>query len=98
MTPNRVWLSVFGLWMLFLSGALVSIVGSPGILQLIRLDNLLVSKRTQIAQLQDDIRRLNSEAVQLEKNPLVQMREIRRVLGYAGPGEIIFDFSSSGQW
>jgi hypothetical protein len=83
---------LFGLWILFLSGMLANFVGSPGILQAIRLKNLLESKKLQLAQAQEELRRLKTDAILLENNRFAQQREIRRVLGYAAGDEIIFDF------
>ena len=90
----KVWACVFGLWGLFLSGALASFVGSPGIIQAIRLKNLLESKQANVTRIQEEVRVLTTEAVQLEKSKVVQQREIRRVLGYAAQDEIIFDFTA----
>ncbi len=92
--PNTLWLGVFGAWALFLSGAFASFVGSPGIIQAIRLKSLLSSKEAQTSRIRADIAKLQTENQQLEKNKAVQQREIRRVLGYAAPDELIFDFSS----
>jgi cell division protein FtsB len=93
LTPNRVWLMVFGLWMIFLSGAFAGIVGSPGIVQAIRLNGLLESKQTQLSLIEEGVLRLQAEMERLDKSRVAQEREIRRTLGYAAPDEIIFDFS-----
>ncbi len=94
-TPNRVWLVIFGLWALFLSGVLNGFGGSPGIVQAIRLKSLLAAKDGQVKQIETEIQRLEHEASLLEKNRVIQHREIRKVLGYAAANEIIFDFSSA---
>ncbi|MCM2323868.1 MAG: septum formation initiator family protein [Oligoflexia bacterium] len=88
--PLKLWVALFSLWALFLSG----LIASPGIVQAIRLNSLLTAKQKEVAGLQEQIARLHGEAELLEKSRVVQLREIRRVLGYAGPGELIFDFSS----
>jgi cell division protein FtsB len=93
-TPAKVWIGIFCLWGLFLSGWMAGFIGSPGILQAARLNHLLSAKQDQVDELQETIHRLETESVLLEKNRLVQQREIRRVLGYAAPDELIFDFSS----
>jgi cell division protein FtsB len=93
LSASSVWVLVFALWSLFLSGAMASFVGSPGVLQLVRLKSLLATKHATLAQIQDDLKRLQSDAVLLEKSRPLQQREIRRVLGYAAEGELIFDFS-----
>src|SRR4051812_16212824 len=92
-TPNRVWGLVFAFWTLFLSG----VVASPGTLQAVRLHDLLADRQTHVEQVQEDIRKLQTEAEELEKNKVVQQREIRRVLGYAANDELIFDFSSGSE-
>lgn len=94
LTPGKVWASCFSLWALFLSGVFANFVGSPGVIQAIRLKSLLETKQLQVTKLQDELKRLQTEAVQLEKSKVVQQREIRRVLGYAAPEEIIFDFNN----
>jgi cell division protein FtsB len=84
----------FGCWLIFLSGFLAPFVGSPGIVQAIRLHGLLDAKQDQMQHIEDQIRQLEAEALRLEKSSVVQEREIRRVLGYAAGDEIIFDFGS----
>lgn len=103
LTPNQIWLGIFGIWSLLLtgffssnSGRLGGIVG-PGALQAIRLQNLLQAKTAQLDKIQDRINELQSEADSIEQNPVIQQREIRRVLGYAAQDEIIFDFTTPGQ-
>ena len=95
---NRTWLILFGFWLLFLSGILTGFVGSPGILQAVRLKNLLESKKTQLADGQRELQKIQIESSELERNPHAQMREIRRVLGYARQDEIIFDFTPTDQY
>ncbi len=92
LTPLRLWLMIFGLWAVFLSGLFSSIVGSPGIIQAVRLRSLLQAKQAQMAKFEAEISRVERECESLEKSRVVQEREIRRVLGYAAPDEIIFDF------
>lgn len=94
LSPNLRWTSLFGLWVLLLSGLFASFVGSPGILQQVRLENLLESKKFQLSKLQRELHQLQTEATQLESNRFAQESEVRRVLGYAASDEIIFDFSA----
>lgn len=92
-TATKIWASIFGvwsLWLLFLSG----FISSPGVLQLVRLQDLLASKNQQSEILREAIRKLEVDSTLLEKSKIVQQREIRRVLGYAAPDELIFDFST----
>ncbi len=92
-TPHRSWLAVFALWSLFLSGALAGLIGSPGVIQAVRLNGLLKSKEDQVLKYQDSIVKLQAEADLLEKSRTAQQREIRKSLGYASSDEIIFYFS-----
>ena len=80
-----------------MSGALANWGSPPGVIQLARLHSLLDLKQDQLGQLRGEIGRLESDAVLLEKSKITQQREIRRVLGYAAPDEIIFDFTPTEQ-
>lgn len=88
------WGVVFLLWLGFLSGGLSRFGGSPGILQAIRMKQLLVAKQERLKQLSEQVEKLRVEAQKLETDRNTQIREIRRVLGYTAPDEIIFDFRS----
>jgi cell division protein FtsB len=91
---SRLWLGLFAIWGLMLTGVLASFVGSPGVIQLVRLKNLLDAKQTRLTQIQSEIDQLESERASLEKSHVAQQREIRKVLGYAAQDEIIFEFSA----
>jgi cell division protein FtsB len=91
----KLWLAVFALWGFLLSGALASLIGSPGVLHALRLRSLLEAKHGEAARLEADIRSLEEERVLLEGSRDAQEREIRRVLGYAAPDEVIFDFTAA---
>ena len=95
--PTKIWIGVFGFWAVLLSGVLNSVGGSPGILQSLRLNSLLQSRQTQLNSLEEEIAQMETEGHHLEKSRLAQEREIRRVLGYAGSDEIIFDFTATQQ-
>jgi len=88
-----VWVGVLAFWMMFLTGVLNDVTGSPGALQALRLRHMLASKNGELTDLEQQILKLDSERHRLEDSSAHQEREIRRVLGYAAPGEIIFDFS-----
>ncbi|OFZ72125.1 MAG: hypothetical protein A3K03_12585 [Bdellovibrionales bacterium RIFOXYD1_FULL_44_7] len=90
---SKIWISVFAVWCLLLSGLLTGVIGSPGVLQALRLKSLLDTKQMQLSAIEAEISRLDGEVVGLEKNRFVQEREVRRVLGYAAPDEIVFDFT-----
>ena len=85
---------LFGLWLVFLSGGLVKVLGTPGALLAYRLNSLLEIKQAELIKMQVELKRLQAEAIELESNPYVQLREIRKVLGYAAKDELIFDFST----
>jgi hypothetical protein len=87
------WLLLVATWVLLLSGVLSEFTGSPGLLQASRLRGLLETKNTELTDLDIQMSKLEGERLRLEGSPLAQEREIRRVLGYAAPGELIFDFS-----
>ncbi|MDR3608738.1 MAG: hypothetical protein P4M08_15345 [Oligoflexia bacterium] len=90
--PRHFWFATFGLWLFFLSGVLTPFFGTPGAIQALRLRHILETKQEQIAQHEDELLRLQTEADRLEKSRVAQQIEIRRVLGYAAPNELIFDF------
>ncbi len=95
---HKKWITLFGLWLLLLSGLLVNFIGSPGILQAIRLRNLLQSKTEQLHSMRQELEKTKSESHELETSRSAQIREIRRVLSYAAPDELVFDFSSPDQF
>lgn len=94
-TPNRLWLALFLLWTIFLSGLFTPLLKTPGILQALRLNSIYDAKQEEINQKENELIALQNGADLLEKNHIIQQREIRRVLGYAAPDELIFDFSES---
>jgi hypothetical protein len=93
-SPNQIWIGIFGIWMVFLSGILNPFIGSPGMLQSMQLQRILNHKQHQIDAAENQLIALQEDSMRLEKNSLTQEREIRRVLGYAAPNELIFDFSA----
>lgn len=95
LTPNRLWIGVFALWLILLSGVFSSLGGSPGILQSLSLRSLLAFKQDELVRIEKSIEEVDAEIERLEKNTVTQEREVRRVLGYAAEDEIIFDFSLS---
>ncbi len=94
LTPNKIWIGIFCLWALLLSGLLHSFIKSPGALQAYQLDSMLRSKQAQIDDSENQLITLQDEAKNLETNRTAQEREIRKVLGYAATNELIFDFGS----
>ncbi len=96
LTPHRLWIAIFVIWGVLLTGYVTLWESSaPGILQAVRLQSLKREKRDQMAGLERQILRMQNESERLTKNRVAQEREVRRVLGYAGQDEILFDFSSA---
>ena len=87
------WQIFFGLWLALLSGGFTAWLGSPGVLQLIRLTRLLESKRAVQTGPETQVEQLEADSTRLEQSRYGQEREIRKVLGYAAPDELIFDFN-----
>ncbi len=95
-TPNRVWLLVFAVWLFMLSGVTQHMgVGSPGLVQFLRLHSLLGDRQTQSTDIDNEIAVMETESSSLEKSRGAQEREIRKTMGYVGENEMIFDFSLS---
>ena len=80
------------MWLILISGVLPWSV-APGIWQAIQLNSLLEQKRQRLVKIETEIVDLEREKKLLETHRPTQEREIRKVLGYAGPDEIVFDFS-----
>ncbi len=92
---NRYWVSLFGFWLVLLSGVLTQWGGSPGILQALRLRSLLGAKKQLAAQLQAEVQNQQFEVGRLNRNRFAQEKEIRRVLGYAASDELVFEITGS---
>ena len=94
--PHRFWAGVFGVWLILLSGILNPWVGGPGLLQWARLKRLHSQRLARLTEMENQVIDLSSEQVRLEKSAVLQQHEIRRVLGYVRPDELVFDFSEEG--
>lgn len=92
--PHRVWLAIFGLWLILLTGVFNRWLGSPGLIQWWRLESLLSQRQAKLVEIENQVLALSSDQVRLERSSVAQQREIRRVLGYVRPDELIFDFSA----
>ncbi|MCC7442286.1 MAG: hypothetical protein IT285_11670 [Bdellovibrionales bacterium] len=95
LTPNRLWVLIFATWLLFLSGGLTGLTGSPGMAQLLRLSGFLGQKRGELARAEDSLHSLQIEAEGLENSSAVQERAIRDVLGFVGADETVFEFPAT---
>ncbi len=89
---QRAWLALFGIWTLLLSGVFADFVGTPGLVQWRKLEELYQLKKSEQERLEYELARVQKEIVDLEKDPEAQRREIRRLLGYVAPDEVIFEF------
>jgi len=89
---NRFWLFFFAIWILLLSGIFEPWIGAPGLKQKIQVRNLLNETRAKSALVESEVASLEETRKQLETNPVAQEREIRKVLGYLAPGEVVFEF------
>jgi cell division protein FtsB len=90
---HRRWIAGFALWLIFLSGVFSKFIGSPGIIQAVRLQMLLHEKKSFVTQAESELSRLKIEAALLETHAATQEREIRKTLGYTAPDELVFDFT-----
>lgn len=95
MTPGRLWIAVFVVWGIILTGVFAGFFGPPGIVQAVRLRSLLAQKTGKTALIETEIARLDAEIKRLEKSTVAQEREVRRVLGYVGSDELVFDFKET---
>jgi hypothetical protein len=59
-----------------------------------KIARLVETRQQKMSEIESKIMEISAEQVRLEKSPAAQRREIRRVMGYLAPDEILFDFSS----
>lgn len=57
-----------------------------------QIQSLLAAKQNQVIEAESQITQLQNELKDLQKSPRAQSREIRQVLGYLAPDEIVFEF------
>lgn len=91
---RQLWKLLFVLWLVMISGVFERVGGGPGVIQLVRLKRHLEQRQLEQQRVEADIQRLEQLSGALQSNAALQEREIRRVLGYVAPGELIFDFVS----
>lgn len=89
---NRLWLFFFGFWLLLLTGLLDFWIQSPGLKQWYKVGSTLQDRRQEIADIEAKTELLQNAAHQLEFNTVAQEREIRKILGYLGESELVFEF------
>ena len=90
---KKMWLGFFGIWLILVSGLLDFWIKSPGLKQWLQVELLVRNKRQEIAEIEAKSDSFKNIIHQLENNPIAQEREIRKVLGYLGEHEIVFEFS-----
>jgi hypothetical protein len=89
---NRVWAAFFGIWLVLLSGLLDFWLKSPGLKQWYRVASALSDRRQEIDAIEGRSSHLQYVAKELETNAIAQEREVRKVLGYLGEKEVVFEF------
>ena len=82
-------------WFVLVSGVVTKWTGAPGLIQYIELSRLLSHKEKKLEKIQAESHELEKQKRLLTKSRAYQLNEIRKVLGYAGEDELIFDFSKS---
>jgi cell division protein FtsB len=90
---RKMWFGFFGIWLILVSGLLDFWIKSPGLKQWAQVELLVRKQRQEIAEVEAKSESFKSTAHQLENNPIAQEREIRKVLGYLGDQEIVFEFT-----
>jgi len=90
-TTSRVWIAFFAVWFLLLTGVLDFWFQSPGLKQWMKLEASVSHRRQEIADIEAQSAILNDVARQLDSNSVAQEREIRKVLGYLGDQEVVFE-------
>jgi hypothetical protein len=92
LNPTRIWLGFFAIWMILLTGLLDFWFHSPGLKQWYQVEASLNTYRQEIAAIEAKTTIQLEVARQLENNSVAQEREIRKVLGYLGDQELVFEF------
>lgn len=92
---QKVWFGVFVIWGLLLSGLFVGMMKTPGVYQLYELRALYAERHEELVRTEARVDELEAQRKRLEDDPLVQEFEIRRILGYVSPDELVFDFSKA---
>lgn len=85
------------IWAIFLSGVMHPLTGTPGVYQLLKLEQLLEQKKRTLGTIEAQIAEIQGEIERLETKDHIQEREIRRSLGYVRQDEMVFDFSGEAQ-
>lgn len=90
---DKVWIGFFCVWMVLLTGILDFWIKTPGLKQLWRVNSMLSSRHQEIEGIESKTVLLNQISRELLDNPIAQEREVRKILGYLGEQEVVFEFS-----
>ncbi len=91
--PTKIWLGVFSVWILLVTGFASHWTRSPGLIQFLRLKVLHQEKLNSLNAFERETARLTAVKTALERDTVTQEATVRTVLGYARRDEIIFDFT-----
>ena len=89
---SLIWVGFFSVWLILLTGLLDFWLKTPGLKQWYKVQATLSHRRQDIAAVEAKTERMKETSKQLESNAVAQEREIRRVLGYLGEHEVVFEF------
>jgi cell division protein FtsB len=91
---RKLWIGFFGIWLILVSGVLDFWLNkSTGLKQWLQVELLVRERRQEIAEIEAKSESFKNVVYQLENNPIAQEREIRKVLGYLGNQEIVFEIT-----
>ena len=90
---GKAWAIFFAVWLILLTGLLDAWLQTPGLKQWYKVEAALRGRRQEIAAIEAKTELMKETAKQLDANGVAQEREIRRVLGYLGEHEVVFEFS-----
>jgi hypothetical protein len=92
-SSDKLWMGFFFVWVFLLTGILDFWIQTPGLKQLWRVSSMLESRRQEIDGVEAKTALLSQIYRELQENPIAQEREVRKVLGYLGDQEVVFEFS-----
>lgn len=77
---------------MLLSGVFPKVTQTPGIVQAVRLNNLLEKKTEDLSQIENRLQSLTKYHKDLQSKKSVQIQAIREILGYVSSDELVFEF------
>jgi cell division protein FtsB len=93
--PLLLWGAITAGWLLLISGLFEERIGTPGLLQVLRLRSFLAEKQANVQRLEGELAQIEASIKRIDESPVVLDREIRKTLGYVAPEDLIFDFTAS---